>query len=189
MKSLRLTLYSGIILIVISILFLGRDMNSASFGVQLAIALATPGIFYLIGGLVYRYLRAPLAAPGIVATGAWLVAVELIHFREQMDLMPDAFRSWYWFAASILAAGIITWTGWKARIWLLLPLVPLMQLNAIWAVMNTADLRIEWWAALTFVLVGSAAHRSPVAAGVSGQRRAAGSVFAVVQLLASGTNA
>src|SRR5258708_36810557 len=69
-RTLQLSLSSGIDLIVLSMLFLGRDLHSTSFIVQAASVLAVPLVFYAIGLLVYRYLDAPLAAPGIVATGA-----------------------------------------------------------------------------------------------------------------------
>ncbi len=69
-KSLRITLYSGIALVVISMLFLGRDLATSPLLVQLAYTVCTPALFDGVGSLVYRHLDAPLAAPGIVATGA-----------------------------------------------------------------------------------------------------------------------
>ena len=74
-KTLRLTLYSGIALVVTSMLFLSRETAASPAFAQVALAIATPAFFYLVGGMVYRTLNAPLAAPGIVATGEWLVAV------------------------------------------------------------------------------------------------------------------
>lgn len=150
-KTLRITLYSGIALIVISMLFLGQGQSS--FLLQAAIAFSVPALFYGVGLLVYRYLNAPLAAPGIVATGAWLTAVELIHLWNQRHLLPDFIQPYYWLGASLLAAGIITITGHKAKIWLLLPLVPLAQVNAMWAVMGATGLSVAWWPALSFLLV------------------------------------
>ncbi|MBN1681612.1 MAG: hypothetical protein JW966_15135 [Anaerolineae bacterium] len=151
--TLRLSLYSGIGLIVISMLFLGQDVQTASFVIQAGMAIAAPAFFYLVGGLVYRYLQAPLAAPGIVATGAWLIAVELIHLQDQAAVMPGFLRPYYWLVASMGAAVIITLTGYRARIWLLVPLVPLVHVNVMWAVMEAAGLRIEWWSVLSFMLV------------------------------------
>ena len=49
-KTLRLTLYSGIGLIVISMLFLGREVQTSSFLTQAALAVAMPAFFYPITG-------------------------------------------------------------------------------------------------------------------------------------------
>jgi hypothetical protein len=152
-KTLRATLYSGIALVVISMLFLGREAETSPALVKIMLAAATPAFFYITGGWVYRHLNAPLAAPGIVATGAWLVAVELVHFYDQRHLLPDFARTYYWLFAAIFAAVIITLTGHKVRIWLLVPLVPLAQINATWAVMGATGLDIAWWSVFSFILV------------------------------------
>lgn len=150
-KSLRITLYSGIALVVISMLFLGRDLATSPLLVQMAYTVFTPALFYGVGALVYRYLNAPLAAPGIVATGAWLVVVELIHFHSAA--LPDFARAYYWLGASLVATVIVTRTAYRARIWLLVPLVPLTQANAAWAVMDATGMGLAWWPAFTFLLV------------------------------------
>ena len=152
-QTLRLMLYSGIALIVVSTLFLGRDVAATSFAAQVAVAVMMPTFFYMAGGLVYRYLAAPLAAPGIVATGAWLVAVEAIHLQSQAGQLPDLLRPYYWLIASVGAALLLTWTGRWVRIWLLIPLIPLAHLNAAWAVMEVLGLGIAWWPVLTFGVV------------------------------------
>jgi hypothetical protein len=152
-KTLRTILYSGIALVVISMLFLGREVESSPVLVKIMMAAATPAFFYITGGLVYRHLRAPLAAPGIMATGGWLVAVELVHFYDQRHLLPDFARTYYWLLAASFAAVVITLTGYKARIWLLVPLVPLVQINAAWAVMDATGLNIAWWPVFSFLLV------------------------------------
>src|SRR5687767_10080165 len=110
-KTLQLSLYSGIALIIISMLFLGRSLESSSFIVQAITVLAAPAFFYIVGAVVYRYLSAPLAAPGIVATGAWLIDVGLIHLNDKRGLMPDILQPYYWLVASVLAAVLITITG------------------------------------------------------------------------------
>jgi hypothetical protein len=152
-KTLQLSLYSGIALIIISMLFLGRSLESSSFIVQAITVLAAPAFFYVVGAVVYRYLSAPLAAPGIVATGAWLIGVGLIHLNDKRGLMPDILQPYYWLVASALAAILITLTGHRVRIWMLVPLVPLAQVNAIWAVMGVVGLNIAWLPPLSFVLV------------------------------------
>ncbi len=152
-KTLRAILSSGIALVVISMLFLGREVEGSPVLVKIMMAAATPTFFYITGGWVYRHLNAPLAAPGIVATGAWLVAVELLHFYDQRHLLPDFARTYYWLLAATFAAVVITLTGHKARIWLLVPLVPLAQINATWAVMDVTGLDIAWWPVLSFLLV------------------------------------
>ncbi|MCD4687634.1 MAG: hypothetical protein K8S97_17030 [Anaerolineae bacterium] len=150
-KSLRIMLYSGIALVVVSMLFLGRDLATSPLLVQIAYTGFTPALFYGVGTLVYRHLDAPLAAPGIVTTGAWLVVVELIHFHS--TALPDFARAYYWLAASLVATIIITLTAYRARIWLLVPLVPLTQANAAWAVMDATGIGVAWWPAFTFLLV------------------------------------
>jgi hypothetical protein len=152
-KSLRLSLYSGIVLIVVSMLFLGRDVETSPFLMQIGLAILTPAVFYGIGGWIYRHLNAPLAAPGIVATGAWLVVIELVHFYDRRDQLPGVAEADYWLIASLLAALIVTLTAYRARIWLLVPLVPLAQINATWAVMSATGLSIAWWPVFSFLLV------------------------------------
>ncbi len=152
-KTLRAILSSGIALVVISMLFLGREVEGSPVLVKVMMAAATPTFFYITGGWVYRHLNAPLAAPGIVATGAWLVAVELLHFYDQRHLLPDFARTYYWLLAATFAAVVITLTGHKARIWLLVPLVPMVQINAMWAVMDVTGLNIAWWPVFSFLLV------------------------------------
>lgn len=152
-KTLRLSLYSGITLIVVSMLFLGRSVETSPFLIQIGLAAITPAVFYATGVLVYRRLNAPLAAPGIIATGAWLVVIELIHFYIRRVQLPDFARKDYWLLASLLAAAIVTLTAYRARIWLLVPLVPLTQINATWAVLSAAGLGIAWWSVLSFLLV------------------------------------
>jgi hypothetical protein len=152
-KTLRATLYSGIALVVISMLFLGREVEGSPVLVRIMTAAATPTFFYITGGWVYRHLNAPLAAPGIVATGAWLVAVELFHFYDERHLLPNFAQTYYWLLAALFAAGVITLTGHKARVWLLVPLVPLAQINATWAVMDATGLNIAWWPVFSFLLV------------------------------------
>src|SRR5436190_2074689 len=124
-RLIQLSLASGIALIVVSMLFMGRGQESTSFIEQAASVLAVPAIFYLIGVLVYRYLDAPLAAPGIVATGAWLVDVGVIHLYDKRNLMPVPLQPYYWLAASLLAAVLITFTGHRIRTGLVVPPVPL----------------------------------------------------------------
>ncbi|MBI5957100.1 MAG: hypothetical protein HY866_00090 [Chloroflexi bacterium] len=152
-KTLKLSLYSGIMLIVISMLFLGREVKTSPFLMQLGLAILTPASFYIIGALVYRQLNAPLAAPGIVATGAWLVVIELVHFYDRRAQLPRVAEDYYWLLASLLAAVIVTLTAYRARIWLLVPLVPLAQINATWAVMSATGLSIAWWPVFSFLLV------------------------------------
>lgn len=152
-KMLRISLYSGILLVVVSMLFLGRDAETSPALIKIGLAVITPTLFYAIGIWVYRQLNAPLAAPGIVATGAWLVAVELIHFYDQRDLLPAFARDYYWLGTSLFGMAIITLTGHRARIWLLLPLVPLAQINAIASIMGAVGLGIAWWPVFAFLLV------------------------------------
>ena len=44
-------------------------------------------------------------------------------------------------------------TGHRARIWLLIPLVPLTQINAIAAIMSAIGLSVAWWPVFAFLLV------------------------------------
>lgn len=151
--TLRMALYSGIALIVVSMLFLGQSFEASTFIGQAVTVLAAPAFFYAVGVLVYRYLDAPLASPGIMATGAWLIAVSLIHLSVKDVLLPAAIRPYYWSVASTLAAIIITLTGHRARIWMLLPLVPIAQVNALWGVMGVIQLDLAWLPAVSFALV------------------------------------
>ena len=70
--ALQRSLYGGIALIVISMLFLGREQHNSSFLVQALTMMIAPAFFYVIGVLVCRYLNTVLVGPGIVATGGWL---------------------------------------------------------------------------------------------------------------------
>lgn len=152
-KTLQLTLYTGVALIVISMLFLGRQQQSASFAAQAFTVLVVPAFFYAVGALVGRYLHTPLAAPGLIGTGAWLVGVGLIHLYDQRSLLPEVLQPYYWFGASVLAGILISLTGHRVRIWMLVPLVPLVQTNAIWAIMGALGVQVQWMPALTFLLV------------------------------------
>jgi hypothetical protein len=152
-STLQWSLYSGIALIVISMLFLGREQQSSSFLAQAFTIMVTPAIFYLVGVLVCRYLDTPLAGPGIVATGGWLVAVGLIHLYQKQPLLPPFIQPYYWLIASLVGTTIITLTGHKLRIWLLAPLIPLTQANAMWALMGVSGLHIDWWSAASFLLI------------------------------------
>jgi hypothetical protein len=152
-KQLQLTLYSGVALIVISMLFLGRGQPNASFAAQAFTVLAVPAFFYIVGLLVGKYLHTPLAAPGLIATGAWLVGVGLIHLYDQRILLPEVIQPYYWFIASLLAGALITITGHQVRIWMLVPLVPLVQANAVWATMSALGMDVKWMPALSFLLV------------------------------------
>ncbi|HLA44235.1 MAG TPA: hypothetical protein VJZ27_12405, partial [Aggregatilineales bacterium] len=151
-RNLQLSLYSGVALIVISILFLGREQESMTFITRIVSAVTIPALFYLLGGLVIRYLKAPLAGPGIVATGGWLIVVGLIHLWDQSD-MPAFMRPYYWLIASLAGAVVITLTAHYLRTWLLIPLIPLVQANALWAGFDAVGLNVVWWSALTFLLV------------------------------------
>ncbi len=147
------TLYAGMALIVVSVLFLMRDQRSASFIVQMLTALVAPVFFYIVGGLSMRYLRAPLASPGLVTTGAWLLVVGLIHLHTQRDLLPGSAPNFYWSIASVLVAVIVTLTGRYIQFALLYPLAPLVQINAMWAVMGVIGVPLTWIPALSFALV------------------------------------
>lgn len=152
-RTLQVPLYSGIILIITSMLFLNQDYRSASFPVQAMMVLAAPVFFYFVGAMVYRFLDAPLAAPGIVSTGAWLVGVSLIHLYDQRLLLPDGMQSYYWCFASTLAALVITLTGHKIRSWLVIPLMLFMQVNLVWSLMSIVGIGLQWWPPLSFILV------------------------------------
>ncbi len=152
-KRLQTMLYSGMVLIIVSMLFLGREQQSASFAVQAFTALIAPAFFYVTGALVWRYLRTVLAAPGLIATGAWLVGVGLIHLYDKRVLLPDSVQPYYWLAASLAGGILITLTGHRVWIWMLVPLVPLTQVNAIWAVLGALGIDVRWMPALSFLLV------------------------------------
>lgn len=152
-KTLQTWLYSGIALIVLSMLFLGRSIEANSFLIQAVSVLAAPLFFYGVGVLVYRYLTAPLAAPGIVATGAWLTVVALIHLYIERVLLPTSLQPYYWPVASLLTAALITFTGHRIHTGLLIPLVPLVQINALWAIIIGAGISTAWMPAITFLLI------------------------------------
>ncbi|NDJ63077.1 MAG: hypothetical protein GYB67_18300, partial [Chloroflexi bacterium] len=149
----RAALYGGIALVVVSTLFLSLSIETSSFAMEAASILAAPIFFYIVGMLVYRYLEAPLAAPGIVSTGAWLAAISLILLHDERGLLPDTLATGYWSFVSVLAAALITWTGHRIRFWLLFPLVPLVQINALWAITGIINLPTEWVLPLSFALV------------------------------------
>jgi hypothetical protein len=150
---ISLPLYSGAALIVISMLFLMRDQASTSFLAQLITGLVIPACFYGIGGLAIKFLRAPLAPPGIVATGAWLVVVALIHLHTQRHLLPGEFQDIYWSIGSVIVAVLVTVTGHRVPMGLVFPLVPLVQANAMWAIMGALGVNVMHIPALSFSLV------------------------------------
>jgi|GEM_PF-881454 len=152
-KSLQTMLYSGVVLIVISMLFLGREQQSASFVVQAFTVLFAPAFFYVAGAAVWRYLRLVLAAPGLIATGAWLIGVGLIHLYDKRVLLPENVQPYYWLIASVISAILITQTGRRVWIWMLVPLVPLTQVNALWATMSAFGVEVRYMPALSFMLV------------------------------------
>src|SRR5260221_1508022 len=122
-NALKLSLYGVIALILVSMLFLGRGQDSSSFLAQALTVLAAPIVFYVVGMLVHRHLDAPLAGPGIVATGAWLIGVGLIHLHDKRVLLPAVFQPYYWLVASVAGAILITLTGHRVRMWILVVLV------------------------------------------------------------------
>jgi hypothetical protein len=152
-KPLQFSLYSGIALVVISMLFLGKQQSNASFGAQALTVFAAPAFFFFVGAIVYRYLNAPLAGPGIVATGTWLLGVDLIHLYVQRILLPDVIQPYYWLTVSLVGALLITIIGYRVRIWMHDVLVPLVQINAVWSVMVALGLTVEWMLPSSFVLV------------------------------------
>src|SRR5258707_163890 len=94
--------------------------------------------------------HAPLAGPGIVATGAWLIGVGLIHLHDKRILLPGALQPYYWLVASLAGAMLITLTGHRVRTWMLVVLVPLTQVNALWAVFWALGIPVEWMPPLCF---------------------------------------
>lgn len=151
--SVQVPLYLGIGLIIVSMLFLGRDTARLSFWAQAAAILAAPALFYGVGALVYRFLNAPLAAPGIVATGAWLIGVALIHLDSKRHMLDAALRDYYWVTASLIAATLITATAQRVNTRLLIPLAPLAQINALWAILGAVGVGVAWVPPLSFALV------------------------------------
>lgn len=151
--TLQVLLYGGIALIVVSMLFLGQTMTTSTFLAQAGFLLAPATFFYGAGALVCRYLKAPLAGPGIVATGAWLVGVDLIHLEGSRALLPAAIEPYYWLVASLFAVALLTVTGHRVRTWLVVPLVPISQVNALATVMAIVGLPVAWWSVAAFGLV------------------------------------
>ncbi len=154
-RALQFSLYSGIALVVISMLFLVR--GSETFFAQAALMLAAPAFFFGVGALVYRYLNAPLAAPGIVSTGAWLIGVGMLHLNDQLNthraVLPPFLQAAFWPVATLAAVIIITWTGHRIRSWLVVPLVPVLQLVATFTLLDVIGLPLVWWTPFAFALV------------------------------------
>ncbi len=152
-RTLQGALYSGIALIIISMLFFMQGVTATSVPGQIVSVLIVPAIFYGIGLLVYRYLNAPLAAPGIVATGAWLIGVALIHLYDRLVIIAESPHLLLWLICSVLAAILITITGFRIRIWMMVPLVPIAQINALWALFILFRTPVIWFPVLSMPLV------------------------------------
>ncbi|MFN8530451.1 MAG: hypothetical protein U0670_17755 [Anaerolineae bacterium] len=148
---LQWTLYAGIALIVGSTAFLMRDTQSEYFLIHLGMSLIAPLLFYTIGALAMRYLRAVLVPRGILATGAWLLTVALLHLSGKSSLIPGG-ESAFWTIGSVLVAAIVTYTGHRVKFALLYPLVIVTQANALWAVLGGLWIEPQWIAPLSLGL-------------------------------------
>lgn len=151
-KTLQMALYAGIALIVVSVLFLGQGQTDGSFVRQTLTVLAIPALFYGIGYWVTRIVSAPLAGPGIIATGSWLLSVALIHLYDRQALIGYGEWSLFWPILSVSVAAIITLTAYRYRIWMLVPLVSLVQVNAFWALLSPLGVWTGWVPLLTLIL-------------------------------------
>lgn len=147
--DLRLILYAGIALIVGSLALMVRDQPTLEY--QMALAFGAPVLFYIVGGLALRYLNAPLAAPGIVATGAWLLVVAMLYSTTLYDNI-NANRGLWWLISLVVTA-IITITGHRVKFALLYPLVLIVQINAVGAVASALGIEWQWLTSLSFIMV------------------------------------
>ena len=144
--QLQLPLYVGIALIVGSTAFLMRDSTSTSFFVHVMMALIAPALFYAVGGLAIRYLRAMLVPRGIVAAGAWLLTAGLIHLSTKTHLIESG--EILWRLGIIAAAIVVTFTGHRVRFAALYPLVMILQVSGAWSLMGLLNQPPHWVAPL-----------------------------------------
>ncbi len=140
--QLQVPLYGGIALIVGSTAFLMRDSTSPSFFVHVLMALIAPALFYLIGGLAMRYLRAMLVPRGIVAAGAWMLSAGLLHLSTKTHLIDSG--EVLWRLGIVAVAVVVTVTGHRVRFAALYPLVLILQVSATWSLMGLLNLPPHW---------------------------------------------
>ncbi len=144
--QLQVPLYGGIALIVGSTAFLMRDLTSPFFFAHVLMSLTAPALFYLIGGLAMRYLRAMLVPRGIVAAGAWMLSAGLLHLSTKTHLIEGG--EVLWRLGIVVVAVLVTITGHRVRFAALYPLVLILQVSAAWSLMGYFLLPPHWVAPL-----------------------------------------
>lgn len=160
---LQLLLYSGIGLILLSVLFMSRGesgtIDSAYAPQETNAFLATlpyllfPILFYGLGIGTQRLFQSSLAAPGIISTGAWLVAIVGVQLYDNLSSLSPDWRLPVWVAVMSAASVILTLTGYRLRFWMVIPLVPLSHLNLLWALLGALSVNVTWLPLLSYGLV------------------------------------
>lgn len=132
-----LTTYAGSALVVMSLMFLVRDIQSRSFFIHAGAALSMPGIFLSLGVLIRRRTHAPLVADGMWTAGVWLLGVAILLLDAHRSLIPTGWlQTHYWLIASGIVAVVATAVSMRTRLVLIVPMVAILQGNFVWAALR-----------------------------------------------------
>ncbi|MCK6578592.1 MAG: hypothetical protein L6Q98_10860 [Anaerolineae bacterium] len=127
--TLALTTYAGSALLVISLLFLGKELQTDSFLVRVAAAISMPAALLGLSVLSRRADNAPLVTSALSTAAAWLVGVALIQLLDLRRALSDGWLDAFWLIASLAAAVAVTLVGRRTRNLLIAPMILLLQLN------------------------------------------------------------
>ncbi|MBK8021331.1 MAG: hypothetical protein IPK19_07815 [Chloroflexi bacterium] len=152
-RTIRGTTSAGSALIVVSLMFMVRDIQSTSFFVHALAAISMPAVLFGFARLSHRTGNAPLVTAGLTTAAAWLAGVALIHLDDRRFLLPPEISGSYWLVASALATGEVTMMGSRTRLWLMAPIVLLLQVNLFWALIHSIGVPL-FWQPLTVTLLG-----------------------------------
>lgn len=143
-RRLMLTTYAGSALVVMSLMFLARDIQSNSFFVHAGAAIAMPSIFLILAALTRRNSHAPLATAGLWTASAWLFLVAILRLDSYRWMLAEPFRTDYWLFASLVAAGVVTLIGTQTRLPLIVPVISLLHVNLAWTITSIVGVPLQW---------------------------------------------
>ncbi|MBL8133753.1 MAG: hypothetical protein JNL42_17960 [Anaerolineae bacterium] len=135
--TLALTTYAGSALLVISLLFLGKDLQTDSFLVRVTAAISMPATLLGLSVLSRRAGNAPLVTGALSTAAAWLVGVALVQLLDLRSALSDGWSNAFWLFASLIAAVAVTIVGGRTRNLLIAPMILLLQLNFAAAAIST----------------------------------------------------